>query len=828
MPRNFKNDTPRTQALGPNDRFFGATGGSTDETASYGPESIYNYMVSALATVASSGSASDLGSGTLPLGRLHSHLQNISNILAPAVNDVIYFNGSAFVSGPFAVPSGALASINNLSDVNDTSTARQNLGVEIGADVQAWDEALDDIAALAVADGNIIVGDGTNWVAESGATARASLGLTIGTHVQAYDDTLQSLSALGTVADRIAYTTALDTWAETALTSFARSILDDADEATFKATVNLEIGIDVQAYSAVLAATTASFTTADETKLDYITVTQAVDLDDMESKITALDQAIVLKGTWDASTGSFPGAGAAQAGWKYIVSVGGTVDGVTFVANDTIVAIVDNASTSTYAANWHQFDHTDHVLSVAGKTGAVTLQVADITDMSANGRSLVSAANYAAMRALLDLEVGTDFLSPAAIAAAYQPLDADLTALAGLTSAADKVPYFTGSGTAAVADFTASGRAMVAAASATAQTALLDAFTGDSGAGGVKGLVPAPATGDAAAAKFLKADGSWTTPAGGGDVTAAASIGALRLVRGDDGAKGVQQTAFQMTDPQGRLTLSTGVPVMISTVAATGTLYYTPYKGNVLWLYDGSTGWDVLTFSELSIALSAGTASRLHDVFVYNNAGTATLELTAWTNDTTRATALVMQDGRYVKTGATTRLYLGTVYLNGSKQAQWTYAGAAAGGSAGQFDVWNMYHRANVATFASDTTDSWTYTTDTWRPANNSTAMRVTLVCGLAEDVVDALNIAIAASSATSNVMSGVGLDSTSSPTGVRSLAGKNGAASAGLGRYLAVPGIGRHYFQALEYSTVGGTSTWFGDAGTTYIQSGLTVTFRA
>lgn len=53
---------------------------------------------------------------------------------------------------------------------------------------------------------------------------------------------------------------------------------------------------------------------------------------------------------------------------------------------------------------------------------------------SANAQSLVTAANYAAMRALLDLEAGTDFLSPSAIAAAYQPLDAELTSLAGASA----------------------------------------------------------------------------------------------------------------------------------------------------------------------------------------------------------------------------------------------------------------------------------------------------------------------------------------------------------------------------------------------------------
>lgn len=54
-------------------------------------------------------------------------------------------------------------------------------------------------------------------------------------------------------------------------------------------------------------------------------------------------------------------------------------------------------------------------------------------------------------------------------------------------------------------------------------TAMLIDFVGDSGSGGTKGLVPAPASGDAAADKFLKADGTWVAPAGAGDVVGPAS-----------------------------------------------------------------------------------------------------------------------------------------------------------------------------------------------------------------------------------------------------------------------------------------------------------------
>ena len=63
-----------------------------------------------------------------------------------------------------------------------------------------------------------------------------------------------------------------------------------------------------------------------------------------------------------------------------------------------------------------------------------------------------------------------------------------------------------------ITDSTAAGRAMVTAEDAPAQTALLTAVTGDSGSGGVKGLVPAPSAGDAAAGKVLLASGAWGWP----------------------------------------------------------------------------------------------------------------------------------------------------------------------------------------------------------------------------------------------------------------------------------------------------------------------------
>lgn len=70
-------------------------------------------------------------------------------------------------------------------------------------------------------------------------TARATLGLVIGTNVQAYDVGLASIAGLTTAADRMIYTTASDTYAVTTLTTFGRSLIDDVDASTALSTLGV-------------------------------------------------------------------------------------------------------------------------------------------------------------------------------------------------------------------------------------------------------------------------------------------------------------------------------------------------------------------------------------------------------------------------------------------------------------------------------------------------------------------------------------------------------------------------------------------------------------
>lgn len=112
---------------------------------------------------------------------------------------------------------------------SSASAARASLGLAIGSDVQAYDADLTTLGGLAKADGNIIVGNGTTWVVESGATARASLGLTIGTHVQAYDADLAAIAGLTSAANKLPYFTGSGTASLADFSPFARTLMDDAN-----------------------------------------------------------------------------------------------------------------------------------------------------------------------------------------------------------------------------------------------------------------------------------------------------------------------------------------------------------------------------------------------------------------------------------------------------------------------------------------------------------------------------------------------------------------------------------------------------------------------
>lgn len=248
----------------------------------------------------------------------------------------------------------------------------------------------------------------------------------------------------------------------------------------------------------------------------------------------------------------------------------------------------------------------------------------------------------------------------------------------------------------------------------------------------------------------------------------------------------LQQLLVPKTISDGRLTLTTGTPVTTADVTNATTVYYTPYRGNKIGLYDGTT-WHVRTFAEISIAVGAFTASKPYDIWVYDNSGTPALDSTVWTNATTRATALAYQDGVLIKSGAATRRYVGTIYIDSGQKCQDTTI---------QRFVWNYYNRVGRLIYKADVTNH-TYAVSSVRYWNNDNTQNIYYVAGLVEDTMQ-LGLGLASTDAIGQI----GCDQDSATTFDRTLPGA-GATTGGenIGYVSVLPLLGYHYISVIEYA---------------------------
>jgi hypothetical protein len=256
--------------------------------------------------------------------------------------------------------------------------------------------------------------------------------------------------------------------------------------------------------------------------------------DSDDNEIYTVDH-ITLSATGEAGASFRAGSGApsnalGEDGDRYLRSDTGQIylkDEGAYTVESTI-SIPASTVTNTPSGNLAATDVQNALNELQTELDTATAHISDATDAhAASAITNTPSGNLAAttvQNALNELQTDVDTRLSA--------LTGDVTASGGGSQAATIADEaVTNAKLAHMAQSTIKGRAASAGTgdatdlTSAQATAILDVMVGDSGSGGTKGLVPAPASGDAAANKYLKADGTWATVSG-----ASVDFGALSEV----------------------------------------------------------------------------------------------------------------------------------------------------------------------------------------------------------------------------------------------------------------------------------------------------------
>lgn len=176
-----------------------------------------------------SGARTNLG---LAIG---SDVQAYSSVLSgvaaqfTAADELIYASASGVVaSAPLSSTGRSIVAASGVADAR-TTLGLASMALQDAGSVAISGGTISGITDLAIADG------GTG--ASDASTARTNLGLAIGTDIQAYDAGLSSIAGLTTAADQLLYLTGADTYSTSSLPSYARNFLASGDSASSARTV---------------------------------------------------------------------------------------------------------------------------------------------------------------------------------------------------------------------------------------------------------------------------------------------------------------------------------------------------------------------------------------------------------------------------------------------------------------------------------------------------------------------------------------------------------------------------------------------------------------